>query len=799
MGCNKSKIPDAEFDNVAPQGGTAAGDDSQQKSSRAQSHDKRMSAVLRSKRNGRGVIMGEKMDMSEAFEAKKIFKPPEVSQLITQVLSNTFPFSSLDASLLQIVVDAMESKQVRQGEQVITQGEQGDFFYLVETGNFTVIVNGMEVGTVSQAGTFGELALMHGAPRAATIRCNSGTANLWALDRNTFRRTLAMTTHQEIGNTMSTLQRVPQFERLTDTQLNKMAEAVEPVSFNAGDLIIEKGTAGSVFYIVKRGTVICKDIGTADRQLEDVMLSEGGFFGERALLLNEPRAANVYAQTAVECLIMDRQSFNEILGPLKELIDANMSLNVLASVPLLKGLTTNERNELVKCMVLRTYRNGEYIIRQHDKGNEFFIVKEGSVLVTQSVDANSEPRKIAELNQGDYFGEMALLQDDPRQANVVASGGGCEVFTLSRDDFTRLLGPLQNILERESQRRSSENTSSAGSRPSSAGLRPLQNISLNDLTQLATLGTGTFGKVKLVQHKQTKQTYALKIMKKGHIVAYKQQTNVISEKNVMVQAQHPFILQLVATMKDSTSLYMLIELCLGGELFNFLHCHPTRDVEYIPNNHARFYAACVLDAFEYLHAKMIVYRDLKPENLLIDSDGFIKVVDFGFAKVVEDRTYTLCGTPEYLAPELVLGKGHGKGVDYWALGVLIYEMLVGYSPFAGEEAPDQMVICRNILGGKYETPRQMSSAPAKDLVKKLLTKDANRRLGCMKGAAKDIKAHAWFSKFDWGQLLARKMEAPWIPPIKNATDTTHFDPYEEDDDEFSEPYHDDGSGWDDSF
>lgn len=313
---------------------------------------------------------------------------------------------------------------------------------------------------------------------------------------------------------------------------------------------------------------------------------------------------------------------------------------------------------------------------------------------------------------------------------------------------------------------------------------------------MATLGTGTFGKVKLVQHKQTKKVFALKIMRKGHIVAYKQQSNVISEKNVMVQAQHPFILQLVATMKDSTSLYMLMELCLGGELFNFLHCHPTRDVEYIPNNHARFYAACVLDAFEYLHSRMIVYRDLKPENLLIDAEGYVKVVDFGFAKVVHDRTYTLCGTPEYLAPELVLGKGHGKGVDYWALGVLIYEMLVGYSPFAGAEAPDQMIICRNILGGKYETPRTMTG-PAKDLVKKLLTKDANRRLGCLKGAAKDIKDHAWFSKFDWNTLLTRNMKSPWVPPIKNPMDTTHLDPYEEDDE--IAPYHDDGSGWDDTF
>ena len=197
---------------------------------------------------------------------------------------------------------------------------------------------------------------------------------------------------------------------------------------------------------------------------------------------------------------------------------------------------------------------------------------------------------------------------------------------------------------------------------------PLEHIGLDELNIMGTLGTGTFGKVKLVQHKVTKTPYALKIMRKAHVVDYKQQTNVISEKEVMMQAKHPFILRLVSTMKDDQCLYMLIELCLGGELFNYLHC---RDgvPEFIPNAHAQFYAACVTDAFSYLHAKDIIYRDLKPENLLIDGDGYIKVVDFGFAKVVVDRTYTLCGTPEYLAPELVLGKGHHKGVDYWALGM----------------------------------------------------------------------------------------------------------------------------------
>ena len=155
------------------------------------------------------------------------------------------------------------------------------------------------------------------------------------------------------------------------------------------------------------------------------------------------------------------------------------------------------------------------------------------------------------------------------------------------------------------------------------------------------------------------------------------------EKNVMVEARHPFILKLVCTYQDQTRLYMLMELCLGGELFSLLHYHGgASDANGLDVGQTRFYSSCVLDGLAYLHSRKICYRDLKPENLLIDDEGYIKIVDFGFAKVIEGKSYTLCGTPEYLAPEIVLAKGHNKGVDYWALGVLIYEMRHSHSPFA---------------------------------------------------------------------------------------------------------------------
>jgi len=214
---------------------------------------------------------------------------------------------------------------------------------------------------------------------------------------------------------------------------------------------------------------------------------------------------------------------------------------------------------------------------------------------------------------------------------------------------------------------------------------------------------------------------------------------------------------------------------------------------------AKFYSGCVLLALEYLHRKKILYRDLKPENLLIDAEGYIRVVDFGFAKQVADRTYTVCGTPEYLAPELVSGKGYHKSVDYWALGILIYEMLCGYSPFCDSSGNgDQMTICKNILHANLKFPSGFTDRKAKAVIEGLLIRDVNQRLGCLRRGALDIKHSPWYKDVSWDAMEQKKLKAPWIPTIRDPLDTSNFDPYDEDD-YYVEPYRNNGDNWDDIF
>lgn len=293
---------------------------------------------------------------------------------------------------------------------------------------------------------------------------------------------------------------------------------------------------------------------------------------------------------------------------------------------------------------------------------------------------------------------------------------------------------------------------------------------LDQLELLTTVGTGTFGRVIVVRHKATHDFYALKIMSIMEVLRLKQTEHVKNEKDILQQVNHPFIINLYWTCHSDRFLYMLLEFVCGGELFSYL-----RNSVRFPNETANFFAAEIVSALEYLHSFSIIYRDLKPENLLLDRQGHVRICDFGFAKKVYDRTWTLCGTPEYLAPEIIQGKGHHKAVDWWALGILMYEMLAGYPPFY-DENPFQ--IYQKILNGKIDWPRYIDLV-AKDLIRKLLVSDRTKRIGTMKNGPEDVKRHKWFKGIDWEGVLQKKLVPPIVPKTAHEGDTKNFDKYEE--------------------
>ncbi|KAJ3409557.1 hypothetical protein CcCBS67573_g00564 [Chytriomyces confervae] len=304
--------------------------------------------------------------------------------------------------------------------------------------------------------------------------------------------------------------------------------------------------------------------------------------------------------------------------------------------------------------------------------------------------------------------------------------------------------------------------------PATNGAR--MGYKLSDFQFIRTLGTGTFGRVYLVRYKNSDQYYAMKMLKKSEVVRLKQVEHINSEKQILAEINFPFIVNLLCTFQDDRNVYMLLEYVVGGELFSHL-----RRAGRFSNDMTRFYAAEIVLSIEYLHELDIIYRDLKPENLLLDHHGHIKIADFGFAKKVDDRTWTLCGTPEYLAPEIIQSKGHGKPVDWWALGILIFEMLAGYPPFFDD---NPFGIYEKILAGKLVFPAHFD-VNAKDLIKRLLTADRTKRLGNLQRGSDDIKKHRWFRGVDWNGLLMKGVDAPIVPIVAHAGDARNFELYPE--------------------
>lgn len=305
------------------------------------------------------------------------------------------------------------------------------------------------------------------------------------------------------------------------------------------------------------------------------------------------------------------------------------------------------------------------------------------------------------------------------------------------------------------------------------GSAPSGPLSLSDLEEIGLLGVGTFGTVRLMADSRLgeKRPFALKTLRKSLLVRHKQVAHVVSEASLMSECEHPFIARLEAVFETAAACHLLMEPVMGGELFTLMHVRKVALAE----ADAVLYGAMVISALEYLHAMGVAYRDLKPENLLLDRSGFLKLVDFGFAKRLTDgRTFTQCGTPEYMAPEVLLNEGHGVAVDWWALGILLYEMMAGHPPF--RDRGDEADLCRRIVSAQPTFPSKMGEE-ARSLVSRLLCSMPCDRLGS-RGAG-EVKSHPLLAGVAWKALLACTVRPPLTPLLAGDFDVSCFEPFDD--------------------
>ncbi|EJK74322.1 hypothetical protein THAOC_04007, partial [Thalassiosira oceanica] len=491
-----------------------------------------------------------------------------------------------------------------------------------------------------------------------------------------------------------------------------------------------------------------------------VTLYSGASFGEIALLYNCPRSATL--RTGFDCKLwgISRAAFRAITSQFKQRrTDAKVSFlkKVKIKNKLLSDvLSDSELNALALATLTESYKAGDTIVHEGEVGDIFYMIDSGSVDVLIK-SKGSGP--VVTLGSGKFFGELALLSSDVRTASCVAKTD-VKCHILMRKDFNQLLGDLQSLMDGRDYRTREKEMAAAAKRSTE---RSKLQVNLEDLEILKVLGVGAFGRVRLVKMKQPVpevdgEYFALKCISKKSLKENGLDTHIQNEKAIMATLEHPFINRFYCDMEDDGFLYFLLEALPGGEL-----CKRLREERKFPEPWGMFYSASVLFAFCHMHAKKIAYRDLKPENLVMDAEGYVKVVDFGLAKVISGgKTWTLCGTPAYLAPEIVLNDGHDWAVDYWALGVLLFEMTSGREPFA---AKSPMEVYKQIVSGHVDIPTAFSSTLA-DLIVKLLNASKSKRLGRTLGGGGAVMQHRWYSDFDWDAYLERKMDAPLRPKTK---------------------------------
>ena len=296
-------------------------------------------------------------------------------------------------------------------------------------------------------------------------------------------------------------------------------------------------------------------------------------------------------------------------------------------------------------------------------------------------------------------------------------------------------------------------------------------VTYEDFEPLKLLGRGSFGEVLLVRLKANKKVYAMKILNKKILKIKKQQTHTKTERDLMVKINCPFIVTIKSAFQDISKLYIVSEFMQGGDMF--FHLHDGKIVIF-NNDKTRFYIMELVLALEALHKNNMVYRDLKPENILLDGKGHVKLTDFGLSKILEDedeKAFTVCGTPQYLAPEIIQKKGYDKAVDWWSLGCVMYEMLVGKIPFPYKRGTKLSI--KN-YEQKINYPQNMNKN-AKDLIQKLLILNPIERLGSGPNGSEDVKNHDYFKGINWDDAWNKKIKPPFIPKLKNDTDLRYFD------------------------
>ncbi|OMJ75567.1 hypothetical protein SteCoe_25263 [Stentor coeruleus] len=642
-------------------------------------------------------------------------------------------FQALTSIQKETLVGSLSTLKYRAKERIVNEGDPGDLFFIIKEGSVMCSQGGKDIREMSRGEFFGEQALLYNCVRTASV-VGITDVKCVALGRDRLTKVLGSQLQQIIyqNSKRMAIDRSEVLSKLDSEQISRLISLMRVETYLKGRIVIPAGfNKGAKLFILLKGKLKTRS-GTI---VGDVLICLGD--KDIAVSSNTVYEEEIIADSDCDIAEVSRQQFEESIGGHFEQATANNeALAALKRVQVLRGLSQEKLSSLITALRIQDFENGDVIIHQNTPGESFYIIKSGRVDVIRD---GASVRSITKL---DYFGERSVLFNESRTATVIASGN-VSCWVLHRQDFLRLID--ENIRQNLVKRIELQD----------------DNISLADLVCVKILGKGMFGNVFLVADKNRSRLYALKTVSRKKIERYEIQENLVLERKILLQLDHSMILKLVRTFKDSRRIYFLTEFVRGLDLFDVL-----RQLNLVSDRDSKFYIACLVLMFEHLHERDIIYRDLKPENVMIDDEGYPKLIDFGIAKIVQGRTYTVVGTPHYMAPEVITGKGYGLAADYWSIGIMIYEFVCGGVPF-GEDEEDPYVIYEKVIQRKLVYPSFVDiRMPCKPMIEQLLSKNPAMRTG---GSINNLKSHPWFHGFNWDALINRQMPTPYKPRLPDLT------------------------------
>ena len=663
-------------------------------------------------------------------------------------------FKPLDSISKYILTEKLNKVTFESGNKIIQKNEIGDSMYIIKKGSVSCQIKNKELRVLSDNDYFGQNAILFDIPRSMDVFAKEKTI-CYMLTRNDLKEVFGKDTYRDrilfsfFKSVISSNEIMKNI--IFDTFFQEVFNSFTIKLYKDNELIVNP-------LIIQnnsnRRIIIVLDGNIKEKDTNNIIASRNEIIGYDFIYdNNETISENYIAKPDLISLECDIDEFSKVIGMMAFDLNSNRNTNSIINiktknpVKLLNRISKLQENYLFQNLSRKTlekisikmtkekYKNGDVIVNEGTIGNKFYLIYKGRVKITK------DGKYLRHLETGNCFGERAILtSDDIRTATVIAVGKKVVCYILSKEDFSLILND--------------ENTKNYLIKKLS-----LQddNISLDNLKYIKFLGKGKFGNVYLVHN--NKNVYAIKAVSRISVNKQKILAHYfVNERRIMLTIDHPFIVKMVKTLKNDYFCFFLIEYINGISLEDYLKKNIQLSKIYNIEE-TKFYSASILLTIDYLHNKMIAHRDIKPNNIMIDSNGYLKLIDFGTSKVCIDYTSTVIGTPHYIAPEILKGKGYSISCDYWSIGITIYQLFYGKFPF-GNNAKDIIDIYKETVNQQLYFPYNTSYyTDINNLISNLLKKKVKERLCSLKKKKKEN----FFANFDWDKLIDFKLKPPYIP------------------------------------